>query len=186
MAAAVGATGSCSSVLALDRRAQQVIQRGPRDRFVARGLYSPLACFCETDAGREYVGVVQRTSIAPERGAGQIFLSSGDGRIGGPCRCAFDQDAPVRFRDPDSHVRCRRIGREAGNVALQGGGFRRGASPPAVEEELLDRERAVKESQRIGIVQRIDREVGRRELPRGKQGAEDEDRLVAPLPGFRH
>ena len=57
-----------------------------------------------------------------------------------------------------------------------------GALPSTVEDDLLDAGGAVKEADRVRVVERVDGEVRRRESPRRQQGAEDEDRLIAALP----
>ena len=51
-----------------------------------------------------------------------------------------------------------------------------------VEQRLLDRHRRPEVVDRIRMIERVEREVGRRELALREQRAEDEHRLVAPLP----
>jgi hypothetical protein len=51
-----------------------------------------------------------------------------------------------------------------------------------VEEQLIDADTQSKESSRIRVIQRVDREVFRGESARQQQRAEDKDRLIASLP----
>ena len=71
------------------------------------------------------------------------------------------------------------IGRRHLVADARGGDIRPGG---AVEQRLLDRHRRAEVVERVGMIERAEREVGGRELALGQQGAEDEDRLIAALP----
>ena len=169
----------------VDRRAHQPVQLGAR-----RSPASPAAWIARwRRSARCTASASTSASVAVPTsrrrfGARQVFLGGGRRPPSAARRAAFaTQDAAVELRDVRARCRPRLRPRAASAMSrCATRGVDAGARAAAVEEHLLDAERAVEEADRIGMVQGVDREVRRREAARREQRAEHEDRLVAALP----
>ena len=171
-----------------ERRAQglahQLIQPGARDAFVRRRLDLPFERERQIDVQLQDIRVGHPAGVAAV--AGQLAVCPG-GLDGGRCRAdrrLGDEDAPERVRHRRGQVMVDESLVGDCHVPPDRGGadVRRGG---AIEQRLLDGQRRAEVVGGGGVIERIEGEVGRGELPLREQRAEHEHRVVASLPGLR-
>jgi len=169
---------------AVHRRAHEAVELCAENRRVAVRLDRALAKVGHVYRERQHVGLSHRAGVASSFGARHVFARGLEGAVHGTPPAFDAQQLSVGPRDVERqdsrHFFHGRVGRHAAAT----GGVHTGADPSAVEEQLFEAEGAMKESGRARMIQRVNREIRRRELTRRQQGTEDEDGLIAPLPRF--
>ena len=164
--------------------AHQLVQPGARDAFIRRRLHLLFERACEVDVQLQDVRVGHAAGVAAV--AGQLAVCPG-----GLCRGrrrthrrGSDEDAAKRV----SHRRHQVVIDELPAGGRHRPPDRRGADPRrrgAVEQRLLDGECRAEVVRGIGVIDGVEGEVGRGELPLGQKRTEHEHRVVAALPGLR-
>jgi hypothetical protein len=149
-----------------ERVAHQAIELGPGDRAIAAGLNHTLLQIRLLDDQSEDVRVGREAGIAAALGACDVLTRRGKCGIRRPTGRIGADRASERFGHGERQVGGRLVAAGRGGVAIGRGGARHRPLPPAVEQRLLDAEAGPKEAGRIGMVQRIDREIRRRKPAR--------------------
>ena len=156
--------------LNIDRRAHDFVQLRATDGRVSARLDRALLQVGDVDLEREHVGVGCHAGVTPALGPGEIFAGRVERRgRRAAVACAVTMRPNAASRSRRSPMRLRQPpGRRAAAAAGLGGG---GASASAVEHQLLDGNRRLEEPDRVGMIERVDGEVSRREPARRRAGS---------------
>ena len=164
-----------------ERFAHQLIELRAGNPFVRRRPNLLLASPGHVDVELQDVGVGDQSRVTPV--AGQLAirargLGGRGGRLAGGRR---DEHASIGVGHAGGQIVVdhRATGRRHVVADAGGGDVRPGG---AVEQRLLDHHRRAKVVDGIRMIERVEREVGGRELALGQQRAEDEHGLIAALP----
>ncbi len=163
------------------RFAHQLIELRAGDPFVRRRPNLLLASPGHVHVELQDVGIGDESRVTPVAGQLAIRARGLDGRRGRLACGRRDEHTSIGVGHAggqvvvDHHATGRRhVAADAGRGDVRPGG--------AVEQRLLDHHRRAEVVEGIRMIERVEREVGGRELALGQQRAEDEHRLIAALP----